>query len=147
MKIKTSELTGAALDWAVAKCEGEVYSPVETYDGIGLRYPATRYSSDWALGGPIIERESITVIRIDDDFGVDAKGFCNNVRIPVWGATTGQHGPQEQYEGERYPPQYEVSAHDVVNGSTLLIAAMRCYVASKLGDEVDLPNSIKSTDE
>lgn len=79
MKIKTSELTGPALDWAVAKCEGvEVvawwcddreayyvvladsytnkatttfYAPDETY------YPST----DWLQGGPLIERAGISV--------------------------------------------------------------------------------------
>lgn len=52
MKIKTAELTGVALDWAVAKCEvgagfiGEIDDP-------------HFYSTDWALGGPIMEREGI----------------------------------------------------------------------------------------
>ena len=52
-KIKTSELTGAALDWAVAKCEG-----------VKLKYGLTddeRYSTDWSQGGPIIEREFISL--------------------------------------------------------------------------------------
>lgn len=49
--MKTSELTGTALDWAVhvalhGGCEG---------------YPEHEYSADWAIGGPIIEREKIAI--------------------------------------------------------------------------------------
>ena len=53
MKIKTSELTGAALDWAVA---------IVVYGGekhIPAGFPA--YSESWAQGGPIIERERILI--------------------------------------------------------------------------------------
>ena len=56
--MKTFELTGAALDWAVAKCEGVEF----TYED----HPAHelicfKYSTDWAQGGPIIEREKIQI--------------------------------------------------------------------------------------
>ena len=62
--MKTDELTGAALDWAVAKCEGWID------DCSGWLYQATlqevaegnyKPSTDWAQGGAIIERERITV--------------------------------------------------------------------------------------
>jgi hypothetical protein len=53
MKLKTSELQGAVLDWAVAKCElGEAINEIDD---------PHFYSTDWALAGPIIEREGITV--------------------------------------------------------------------------------------
>jgi hypothetical protein len=32
---------------------------------------------------------------------------------------------------------------DPYHGPTPLIAAMRCYVASKLGDEVEIPEELK----
>lgn len=59
MKIKTSELTGAALDWAVAKCEGRGNDG--TWD--------ENFSSNWLLGGPILEREKILLDLVgpDDD--------------------------------------------------------------------------------
>lgn len=88
MKIKTSELSGADLDWAVSQIEGK------------YKY----YSIDWYAAGPIIERERIRI---------EPRG--------VWCA-----------------------AHDSfewgwMSGPTPIIAAMRCYVASKLGDEVEIP--------
>ena len=98
--MKTSELTGAALDWAVAKCEKNwAFEP----DG------CDSYSTDWALAGPIIERE-----RICADF------LINRQWLAVSRIT----------EKQGYGP-------------TPLIAAMRCYVAACLGDEVDVPEELK----
>jgi len=57
--MKTSELTGAALDWAVAQCE---YFPVR----YGFDDNCPEYSTNWAQGGPIIERENIEVFRRDE---------------------------------------------------------------------------------
>jgi hypothetical protein len=113
MKIKTSELTGAALDWAVAKCEGVEYM-AEAYEQeipFFYREEATRYSTDWAQGGPIIEREGF--------------GFEFNL---------------EEEEFIAFYPTKQGSPEGI--GKTHLIAAMRCYVASKLGDEVDVPEEL-----
>ena len=107
--MKTSELTGAALDWAVAKCEGVNYLAEPECDGIGNRYEPTNYSADWAQGGPIIEREGI--------------GFTQFSDYPQW---TAKH-PQAI----------------CFDGTTPLIAAMRCYVASKMGDDVEIPEEMK----
>lgn len=105
MRVKTNELTGAALDWAVAKCEGVVYHG-----------PAwTKYSTDWAQGGPIIERE-----------GINLDNYAKN---PKWSAWT-PAPDRESGEAQAYGP-------------TPLIAAMRCYVASKLGDTIDIPEELK----
>jgi hypothetical protein len=114
--MKTSELTGAALDWAVAKCE-EVEYMAEAYEQeipFFYREEATRYSTNWSQGGPIIEREGITAIHFGDDWQDD------------WQARRGDG----HWQGE------------LVGGPTPLIAAMRCYVASKLGDEVEIPKEI-----
>jgi hypothetical protein len=99
--MKTSDLEGAALDWAVAKCEDKQSKPLDWIP------PA--YSTDWQQGGPIIEREKITPQYMD-------RGY--------WRAWT--------EVGEK--------AHKVAYGPTPLIAAMRCYVASKLGDGVEIPD-------
>lgn len=112
MKLKTSELTGAALDWAVAKCEGYTGEALkERSDGIWYT-PST----DWAQGGPIIERECIQVSCIG------MTGYTPN----VWTA--------------RSPKPH---TKPYAKGPTPLIAAMRCYVASKLGDEIEIPEELK----
>ena len=96
--MKTDELTGAALDWAVAMAE----------NWAGADFEVKPYSTDWAQGGPIIEREMIELVPQSP---------------ALWDALyRGQHIPND--------------------GPTPLIAAMRCYVASKLGDDVDVPEEL-----
>ena len=107
--MKTSELSGAALDWAVAKCEGQTEGKdfAWYYD----RQNTFNYSTDWALGGAIIEREKIAT-RFD-------------LEEQEWQATIAAE--DEWVYGW---------------GTTPLVAAMRCYVASKLGNEVQIPEGI-----
>lgn len=114
--MKTSELTGAALDWAVAKCEGlETWQDSSQILLVGDDEPY-RPSTDWAQAGPLIERELISVSR----------EFASS-RVE-WAAWT--------------PAPIRDDAEAFGYGPTPLIAAMRCYVASKLGDEVDVPEEL-----
>ena len=120
--MKTSGLTGAALDWAVAKLESKasptgmdqadiaLYRSTATNAWMYKRW-AIHYSTDWAQGGPIIEREFIAISRggsYSENFWFASLGFSDN-RI---------YGP------------------------TPLIAAMRCYVVSKLGDKIEIPEGL-----
>jgi hypothetical protein len=122
MKMKTSELTGAALDWAVAKCEGLLAFGWEDDMGllkITLSTGETEYfipTMKWEQGGPIIERERIDVL-----------GTVNGP-TGEWTATA----PRQKLVGWRW----------IAIGPTPLIAAMRCYVASKLGDDINIPEEL-----
>lgn len=136
MKVKTSGLSGVALDWIVAYLEfnGE-YRPIAL----------PKYSTDWVQGGPIIEREDISVIRLENKSIPNDKGFCQGVYVNNWGAVIKTHhdwstvyGPQ----GDDWGQCYSIDASDIVEGPTALIAAMRCYVTSKLGDVVDIPDEL-----
>ena len=117
--MKTYKLTGAALDWAVAKCEGGANL---RFDGVACwwftlngvdRVLSSGWSNkqnfnpstNWSQGGPIIERE----------------GIATGKSWECWKAFT------DTSKGE---------------GPTPLIAAMRCYVASKLGDTIDIPEGL-----
>lgn len=62
-EIKTSELNGIALDWAVAKCKWEV--PSDAF-AIYNTWRPTNYSTDWARGGPILEKAKIEVFIRDE---------------------------------------------------------------------------------
>ena len=99
--MKTAELTGAALDWAVAQCEELVQGQIAS--GAGKHF---KPSTDWAHGGPIIEREWLTL------------------------------GPNI------YKEWFALASNFYHNGDTPLVAAMRCYVASKLGDEIEVPDEV-----
>ena len=133
MKIKTSELSGIALDWAVAKAEGlldpqEFFGKMVPSVVLDMEYwsngdpmvrlnpcPDVYYraeydpSTEWKHGGPIIEEEKIEVF----------------IRDERWFAYSSRSTPED------FP------------GDTPLIAAMRCYVASKLGGEVDVPEELQ----
>lgn len=124
--MKTSQLTGAALDWAVAKCK---YPKLVWGSSIGIHHASHQIviphlpeprcywnpSTNWSQGGPIIEREWL-----------DLTPWPNESREDMW-----WHCQQHDSGGDC--AQY---------GPTPLIAAMRCYVASKLGDNVELPEGI-----
>lgn len=127
MKIKTKDLTGAALDWAVARAKGipaeELY--VQNWgsagksiyrrnrdedgnlDGSYTTGPDLLFSHKWEAGGQIIEREGISIYRMTSD----------------WSAAYNPSGAAQ-------------------DGPTPLIAAMRCLVAAKLGDEVEVPDEL-----
>lgn len=116
MILKTETLIGKALDWAVAKIEDEL--PLQNTP-MGLKMPPAQFSdesiyspsTDWAIAGRIIEREKLTL----GYYGApDAQMPCSSL------FRDGKHLNMEF-------------------GDTVLIAAMRCYVASKLGKAIDVP--------
>jgi hypothetical protein len=109
--MKTFELTGAALNWAVAKCEGKCEGDFAWYYD---RRNTFNYSTDWSQGGPIIEREVIVL---------------THPKYDCWTASA-----QDSTD-------LDMSLYQE-DGSTPLIAAMRCYVASKLGDEIEIPKEL-----
>ena len=130
--MKTSELTGATLDWAVAKCEGieviamkdELAIFLDPADDGSLNEMPINYSSDWAQGGAIIEREEIELHVIPE------------IHIPEnWADCK----PDDKWCANIWPQDENLIK---VSGPTPLIAAMRCYVASKLGDEVEVPEEL-----
>jgi hypothetical protein len=114
MKVKTEDLTGPALDWAVAEANG---TPVKIVCGILYTKDGDNYqpSADWAQGGPIIEREEIYLAK------------------SILGGWTGSIYVKAK--------DYNCIMHAA---PTPLIAAMRCYVASKLGDEIEVPDELFS---
>jgi hypothetical protein len=113
MKIKTSDLTGATLDWAVEVSlnrKPKAYFIGQTFKdnhSCGMH----NYSTDWAQGGPIIEDNAIQLT--PDEYAGTWTAYTTN-------------------EGEPYE----------FTGPTPLIAAMRCFVASKLGDDMEVPDEL-----
>lgn len=99
--MKVSDLSGVALDWSVFEAE---------FGAAGFEFsPSFRPSTDWSVGGPIIERECI-------DLEYRPPGTVHE-----WIAVKGNH-----FSG----------------GMTALEAAMRCYVASKLGNEISISKEL-----
>jgi len=111
--MKTAELTGAALDWAVAHFV-EMSKPFPIFID-GKPQSKGDYSTNWAQGGPIIEREQIFPAPTN------------------WGGDQATAFVARENKATPRAEQY---------GPTPLIAAMRCFVASKLGDEVEVPEGL-----
>ena len=119
MKIKVSQATNVQLDFMVGtieKVEGLTYSErTKKCYGYDERKLMVRYSptTSWAQGGEIIDREKISIVWAHFH----------------WCAGTGDIG--EIYRSDE-------GNHFTGTGPTALVAAMHCYVASKLGEEVEV---------
>ena len=74
MKVTTNKLTGAALDWAVAKCTDLPFPIVYDEDG---RKVLVSPSTNWAQGGPIIEQERIEVRPYDEEKWIATDNVTN----------------------------------------------------------------------
>lgn len=112
MKVKTSEAAGAVLDWAVAIAEGDENAKrlLAPRSKLGIRlWPKWEPSINGCQGGPLLEKYSIST---------ECLWVCNSEKR-FWMARIGsdyvQHGP------------------------TQLVAGMRCLVASRVGDEFEVP--------
>lgn len=125
MKIKTSELTDAALDYAVSLITNPEWSDedrwhntigyVDSGDPDDEPYMP---SEDWLQGGPITEHNGISLF------------YSPHL------------GSEDQWKASLTPNESEPHFYFQRFGHTPLIAAMRCFVASKLGNEVEIPEEL-----
>jgi Protein of unknown function (DUF2591) len=115
--IKVYELTGTILDWAVAKCEGVPLVLLSPFKGV----------KNFVMLGQNMKPTSIEY--------TPTKSWA-------------QGGPIIERETLEIVPicpgtwQAIAMTQDWYNGRTPLEAAMRCYVASKLGDEIEIPDEL-----
>ena len=125
MKIKVSQATNVQLDFMVGTIEhslGFEYRPrtkkCYAYDERKLMKVYSPTTS-WAQGGELIEREEICIKRQKPcSIGYEWNAWIWTKHIAKGGSSAGGSGP------------------------TPLIAAMRCFVASKLGEEVEVPEEL-----
>ncbi|MFG5778246.1 phage protein NinX family protein [Comamonas sp. J-3] len=138
--VQTSKLNGAALDYAVAVALGYTiagaadeygYTRWRTPENCELCYPFEP-SSDYATGFGIAVKNRIGIspptARVHRIGGPNAGWGASG----VWTASTWHAG----VDGKRNVAWHETEP---------LVAAMRCYVASKLGSEVDVPDCLIAT--
>lgn len=134
MKHKVSELEGALLDAAVARALGADWhcGPPLVRDVASIMgWEHFEYSDEfepsrlWEHGGPIIERERIALVPLRD-------GYEGPVVWMAW------HEGDELEEADNYFER-STSRERWPASAAPLIAAMRTYVFSKFGDEVELP--------
>lgn len=146
-KVLVSEATPIQLDWLVLKAQGFLRSDViQMYAGgpyaegllptgycpasvsaFDIALSGVRYSSDWSQGGPIIERE-----------GIPIRKHSSGTWYAHMKLGDGERAQWHKYEWVTSKAQKQVR----FDGPTPLIAAMRCYVASKFGDKVEIPEEL-----
>lgn len=141
VEVKTSELIGASLDYAVAVAQGwqmlrvpkdidgnhggEVLAPQDISRDfqfsprgqVPVGYFLRRWSTDWSQGGPLIDLHQIEVSVCEDTDIVHASMFC-------W-----------RSYGKSHRTRWS-------SGETHLIAACRAIVAAKLGETVNVPTEL-----
>jgi hypothetical protein len=140
--MKTAELTGAQLDYWVAKAEGwrqerfgdgpddwewRSAPTAEEPDGLLMADGNFVPSTDWGMGGPIIEREHIALYTDSDSDFVATEPWVAGFDIKAESGTV-----WSEYSAD----SASIGLEHGQRGPTPLIAAMRAYVASKFGDEV-----------
>jgi hypothetical protein len=142
VELKTAELTGQALDWAVAKCSemplftmGDEwpgnYSVTMTaaekpilildftgrmwreYQGVTVPWEP---STNWAQGGPLLDKYATMVFSRDSSADVMIGGFWN---------------PSREAACEKKTPN--------AYGPSILVALCRAIVAANLGSVVQVP--------
>jgi len=119
MKIKVSEATNIQLDYLVAKCEGHSFVLGET---------------EYELDGRTHQRRGCSWPRRYSADWTQGGPIIGREKIALrnWLET----GWQADTWNFRFDEHH-------ASGPTPLIAAMRCYVAIKLGEEVDIPEDLK----
>ncbi|MGF6440086.1 phage protein NinX family protein [Paraburkholderia youngii] len=164
-RVRVADLSGLALDWAVALARGctmedkhdafrriakDVWSeeklaeqlstmtnePVIVRELSANFEPIPAFSTSREHGGLIVEEEGIATRRHTKSglwFAMMSADLGDREQ-PAWSKWTTQGGT-------RYGNlSYQVNKRQqLFSGETQLIAAMRCYVASKLGEEVEVP--------
>ena len=132
MRVKTSELIGAALNFAVSVVEG--YDPKDLRPGVGGSLSIALRDERGKLTGMISTGHTYlswlnpcgAMLAERHEIGYRRNVPCTKGR--EWEAL-----PSLTTKGAGMYFTY---------GSTPLIAMMRCFVASKLGDEVDVPEEL-----
>ena len=113
-------LSGRALDWAVAKALGRNFVWIDSADEFGewdledscAFEPLPRYSEQWQHGGPVLDKFQICV---------------DSRELPIRTSIG-------------WVPVLGLELHRA-QGPTVLISAMRCFVLSKLGRQVEVPDT------
>ncbi|EPJ8753483.1 DUF2591 domain-containing protein [Pseudomonas putida] len=134
IEVKTADLAGEALGWAVGKAEGlELYLEPPGYNGVPWRVFARywgeaiehikRYNpwEDWALGGPLAVKYQVSLIPEAHE-GPEGTEMSERWRASVYFKA-----------GEHYGTDY---------CGTTLIAACQAVVATEFGDTVQVPKEL-----
>ena len=126
--VQVKDAEGSVLDWMVGIAQSIpnlhvvkkqrwncVYGMVLVEEGNFIDFPY-KPSADWSQGGPIIEK-----LRGESNYSFLIENDGDEIYVLAWPTA------HVMFKGR---------------GETLLVAAMRCYVSSVLGEEVEVPDEL-----
>jgi hypothetical protein len=151
MKFQTIELTGYALNWAVAKSQASlmIKDDISYWHSILREWNCHEdyfnYDTDLEKAGKIILDHDISIIKLKQEYLLDSYGDATGERRRVYGAVIDDCFEDDQLRnshGQDCGNIYFICTSFVSKGPTALIAAMRCFVLSKMGVEVDVPSYV-----
>ena len=145
-QIKVSEATPIQLDWLVAKCEG-----FDTRNDCIVEYMNEQDSDDVMEFVCMADDEDHARDQLTDAYpeSTFVSAYWREFKITADWSFCGQIIEREEMGFAKYGPNGTWKA--VIGatprgaphfGPTPLIAVCRCYVASKLGDTVDVPEEL-----
>ena len=123
--VQVKDAEGSVLDWMVAKCKGtpavrmfENSKGFRVYENESMKMQGINFapSTNWSQGGPIIEK-----LRGESNYSFLIENDGDEIYVLAWPTA------HVMFKGR---------------GETLLVAAMRCYVSSVLGEEVEVPDEL-----
>ena len=124
MKVKTATLTGPALDWATAVANGWVTYPTDSVE-----------QGAWFHTNPATAPRGYEHNRIHRDSWTPSTNWAQG------GPIIGRECMEFDYD--EGPQNYlAANGEHAATGKTHLVAAMRCFVASKLGEHVEVPDAL-----
>lgn len=148
MKVKTTELIGPALDYAVFIARGMSYWTIS-----GANWDTNHGYTDWVLSSKgVLETHMFDGSRsraghweVDRTYNPSTDDAWAGPIIDEMEIGTKRNAPcSPGCEWEASPSITAKGAGGKWGyGPTRKIAAMRCFVASKLGDEIELPKEFK----
>jgi hypothetical protein len=131
--INVSQAEGPVLDWLVSTItnpewtdEDRAFNTFNYVDVGDANDEPYSPSTDWSQGGPIIEQEKITI-----------RPVCHAERTEGGADLYRQDG----WTAHVTPKEYWITPRPE-SGPTPLIAAMRCFCVSKLGETVEVPEEL-----
>lgn len=138
--VNTKDLIGPALDWAIASIEGTQWM----WEDLSQPCPGTSYSTDAAIGMPILDEHAVSVICVEGKYS----SALRRHEI-VWAADIGLQTRTEMHgsQGDYYGLYYALSESEVITGPTRLVAGLRCIVQAKCGSKVAVPDTLAPTDQ
>ncbi|MDQ7510998.1 phage protein NinX family protein [Salmonella enterica] len=142
MKVKTAELSGRALDWAVARL-----SRLPLFEmGLSGNWPGNHKVTEASLSGEILIRDLTGQLTLEKS--LHSSPYSPSTDWSQCGPLIAAYGVWLSDKDGAFTasckPHFDIAIYDA---ETPQIAICRAVVAARLGDEVDIPDELMEVGE